>query len=68
MADKVIFLTTTGANTWPVPADFTSTNTIELIGGGGGGSESNQTAQQGGGGGGGGYAKITNLAGLSGRW
>jgi hypothetical protein len=38
MADKVIFLTTTGAGNWTVPSDFSSTNTIEVIGGGGGGA------------------------------
>ena len=50
---KVIFLTTTGAGTWTVPADWNSSNnTIECIGGGGGGGSGN-TAGGGGGGGGG---------------
>lgn len=57
-AEKVIFLTTTGSNTWTVPDDWTNTNTIEAIGGGGGGAGSDNRA----GGGGGAYAKITNFS------
>lgn len=59
MAQVVLFLTTPGAGSWTVPADFTSTNTIECIGGGGGGGNSNLTYP---GGGGGAYAKISNLS------
>jgi hypothetical protein len=48
---------------WTVPADWSSANTVEVIGGGaGGGTQSG--SNQAGGGGGGGYAKATNLAGL----
>jgi hypothetical protein len=39
MATTRIYLTTTGAGTWTVPADFNPfSNTIECIGGGGGGA------------------------------
>src|SRR5215216_2467307 len=59
MAVKVIFLTTTGAGSWTIPSDWTSTNTIEVLGGGGGG----RTAAAGGGGGGGGqYRKLSNVS------
>jgi hypothetical protein len=62
MAVKVIFLSTTGAGTWTVPADWTSTNKVECIGGGGGG----YVAVAGGGGGGGGaYSSVSNIATLS---
>ncbi len=57
---KRVFLTTADVSPWTVPADWSSSNTIECIGGGAGtpigGSGS------GGGGGGGAYAKIANLA------
>ncbi|MBI5457877.1 hypothetical protein HY971_04105 [Candidatus Kaiserbacteria bacterium] len=63
---KVIFLTTTGINTWTVPSDWSSTNTIEVIGaGGGGGNQLGVANDSGAGGGGGAYSKITNLTGLS---
>lgn len=56
-----IFLTSTGANTWVVPADFNSTtNTIEVVGSGGAGT-SGTGGQGAGGSGGGGYAAISNL-------
>src|SRR5262249_43912750 len=57
---KVIFLTTTGAGTWTVPADWNSANnTIEVIGGGGGqGAISGSYSS---GGGGGAYSQISNL-------
>jgi hypothetical protein len=64
MVDTVVFLTSTGANTWTVPSDWSDTNTIEVIGGGGGGARS-AAGNGGGGGGGGGYSKTTNLAGLT---
>jgi hypothetical protein len=50
---------------WTVPADWSSTNTIECIGGGGGGGNG-VGSNDNGGGGGGGYAKVTNVTGLSG--
>ena len=53
-----LFLTNTGLNTWTVPPDWTSVNTIECIGGGGSGSYNNG---YGNGGGGGAYSKIVNL-------
>lgn len=61
MADKVVILTTTGANTWSVPADWGAVNTIECIGSGGSGNVA------GGGSGcvgghGGTYAATTNLS------
>ena len=50
-AATVIFLTTTGANTWSVPSDWNSSaNSIEIVGGGASA------------GGGGGYAKATNVS------
>lgn len=58
MADKVVFLTTTGAGTWTVPADWTNTNKVETIGGGGGGRVA---AAGGGGGGGGAYSSRSNI-------
>lgn len=54
-APKRIYLTTTGAGTWTVPADWNSaSNTIEVVGGGAGGGHAW-------GGGGGAYAAISNL-------
>jgi hypothetical protein len=47
---------------WTVPSDWSSENTIEVIGGGGGGS--NGVSGRGGAGGGG-YSKITNTAALT---
>lgn len=59
---EVIFLTTTGANTWTVPSDWNSSNnTIEVIGGGGGGVN-NSASSNGNGGGGGAYSAISNLS------
>jgi hypothetical protein len=51
---------------WTVPADWSSINTIEVIGGGGAGTTPDAFAGGSSGGGGGGYAKSTNVAGLSG--
>ena len=45
-----LFLTNTGLNTWTVPPDWTSVNTIECIGGGGSGSYNNGYGNGGGGG------------------
>src|SRR5262249_14883537 len=59
------YLTTTGSGTWTVPNDWSSTNTIEVIGGGGGakgGLGSGSTPQNAAGGGGGAYAKISNIS------
>jgi hypothetical protein len=61
VADKVVFLTSTGANTWTVPSDWTNVNTIEVIGGGGGGGRPNQANSGGGGGGGAAYSAVTNV-------
>jgi hypothetical protein len=56
----VIFLTSTGAGSWSIPADWNdAANTIECIGGGGGGRTPG--AAGGGGGGGGAYASVSNL-------
>lgn len=63
MAVKVIFLTS-GTTSWTIPADWTSTNSIEVIGGGGGGRTAAGAAA--GGGGGGAYSKVSNVAGLGG--
>ncbi len=49
----------TSGTSWTVPSDWTSVNTIEVIGGGGGGASGAGFAG-GGGGGGGGYSKISN--------
>src|SRR5215207_2694307 len=64
MPDKVIFLTTTGAGTWNVPADWSNTNKIEVIGAGAGGRTASGAAA--GGGGGGAYSSRSNITGLSG--
>ncbi|MDP2598346.1 MAG: hypothetical protein Q8P49_00780 [Candidatus Liptonbacteria bacterium] len=59
IANTVIFISSTVATTWTVPADWNnSSNTIEVIGGGGGGGAS---TGGGGGGGGGAYAKISKF-------
>ena len=58
MAVKTIIITTTGASTWTVPVDWSSNNTIRVIGGGGGGRTSSGA---GGGGGGGGFSSISNV-------
>jgi hypothetical protein len=52
------YLTATGAGSWTVPSDWSSTNKIEVIGGGGGGAGGGN----GGGGGGGAYSAISNLS------
>lgn len=53
----------TGNQTWTVPSDFSSTNTIECIGSGGDGTVGGSAAGSGGNGGSGGaYARITNLS------
>jgi hypothetical protein len=60
MTAKVIFLTTTGAGTWTVPADWNNANnSIELIGGGAGGTGGNGGRY---GGGGGAYAGLYNFS------
>lgn len=56
--DTVIFVTS--GTSWTVPSNWSSTNTIEVIGGGGGGDSAANTGS--GGGGGGAYSKITNLS------
>jgi hypothetical protein len=61
-----IYLTTTGSNSWPVPADWNNAdNKIECIGGGGNGGAAGQSGTalswSGGGGGGGAYATDTNV-------
>jgi hypothetical protein len=57
--ETVIFLTTTGQNTWTVPNDWNSlNNSIECIGAGGSCVGANDGR---GGGGGGAYSKISNL-------
>ncbi len=66
MALTVIFLTTTGAGTWTVPADWNSANnTIECIGGGGSGAVSRQANgvdTRATGGSGAAYASVQNLS------
>jgi len=61
MAQKVVFITTTGTGTYTVPSDFASLVSVEAIGAGGGGG----TGSGGAGGGGGAYAKSTAVTGLS---
>lgn len=61
MADKVVFITTTGSSSWTVPADFSSTNTILTIGGGGGAGGPLSGSNYAGGGGGGAFSQISNL-------
>ena len=56
---KVVYLTTANASPFTIPADWSNTNTIEVIGSGGGGGTSTSTFT-GSGGGGGGYSKVTN--------
>ena len=63
MADKVIFLTTPGAGTWTVPADWSAVNKVECIGGGG---SCRNIGDATGGGGGGAYSSRSNIPGLSG--
>ena len=59
-----VFLTS--GTSWTVPADWSSTNTVEAIGGGGNGTAAIQNTRGGASGGGGGYSKSVNLTGLSG--
>ncbi|MDD5145368.1 MAG: hypothetical protein PHF44_00745 [Candidatus Pacebacteria bacterium] len=54
---KVVFFKT-GTTSWTVPYDWSSSNTVEVIGGGGGGFTGSNGA---GGGGGGAYAKVSNI-------
>lgn len=61
MAINTVFITTTGASTFTVPADFASLVSVECIGGGGGG----QNGGGGGGGAGGAYAISTAVTGLT---
>jgi hypothetical protein len=55
-----VVLTATGTNTWTIPSNFGSTNTIEVIGAGGSGGASGANSSPGGGGGG--YGKISNIS------
>ncbi len=61
------YLTTTGAQQWAIPWDWSNTNMIEVMGGGGGGSGNTPLANANGAGAGGGgaYASVSNTAGLS---
>lgn len=54
------YITTLGASTWTVPADWSGTNKIEVIGAGSAAAAGAQSGY------GGSYASITNEAGLSG--
>jgi len=57
------YLTTADTSPWTVPSDWTTTNTIEIVGGGGSGGAGSSGGAGGsgsGGGGGGGYATIAN--------
>lgn len=56
-----VILTSVGTNTWTVPSDFGSVNTIEVIGAGGSGGNGVFNSA-GGSGGGGGYGKISNIS------
>lgn len=59
----VVFLTTTGAQTWTVPVDWNSSNNkIECIGGGAGGAKGTGSTTGGGGGGGGAYKFANNVS------
>lgn len=59
--EKVIFLTTTGNQTWPVPLDWNSlNNTVECLGGGG--NASAWSGSVGAGAGGGAYSLKSNVA------
>jgi hypothetical protein len=58
----VVILTTTGASSWTVPADWTLDNSVEVVGGGAGG-QSSSTCR--GGGGGGAYSRLSNIATLN---
>lgn len=63
MAQKVVFLTTTGSGTYTIPNDFGSLVSVEAIGGGGAGSNASTGGAPGGGGGA--YAKSTTVTGLA---
>ncbi len=52
----------TAGSSFTVPSDWTSTNTIEVIGGGGGGQNASAPSPWGGAGGGGAYSRITNFS------
>lgn len=71
MAQRVVFLTTQGANSYTIPSNFESFVSVEAIGGGGDGGEvdnpagSQSSVYGGGSGGGGAYAKSTSVTGLS---
>ena len=56
-----VFLTSASSSPFVLPADWTSTNTIEAIGEGGNG-RSGTSAASAGGGGAGAYCKISNLS------
>ena len=53
-----VFITSTSATTWTVPADFSATNTFEIIGCGGNGAAGVNVTSSGAGGGGGAYVKV----------
>lgn len=59
MALKTIFITTTGAGSFTIPADWTSVNSIHVLGAGAGGKTGAAAAS--GGGGAGQYRTITNI-------
>jgi hypothetical protein len=61
MAIKTVFITTLGASTFTVPADFVSLVSVEAIGAGG---TINIAVFGGSGGGGGAYAKSTSITGI----
>jgi hypothetical protein len=52
---------TAGTTSFVVPADWSSTNTIECVGAGGNGSNGTKGSNSGAGGGGGAYAAVSNL-------
>ena len=59
---SISFITTTGASTFAVPANFNpNDNLVEVIGSGGGGSARQSSSVGGTGGGGGAYASSTNV-------
>jgi len=58
-ADTTVYIVNAASTTWTVPANWSASNTIEVIGAGGAGDSQNTVGN--GGGGGGAYAKIINL-------
>lgn len=60
----VVFLVTTGTNNYTVPADWSDTNTVAVVGGGGQGGATRASGAKCSGGGGGAYAAST-LTGIS---